>query len=244
MTAADRAAAIEAGLTQTRQRIATAARAAGREPADVTLIAVTKTHPIADVQTLVRLGVTDLGENRVNELADKADALDESVRWHFVGQLQTNKVNRLVRVPGLVCVHSVDRPRLVEALARGVRTHRPDRPLDCLVQVDLDAADGPAGPAASGRGGVAPGEVPAVAAAIADSDGLVLRGVMAVAPLDTDPADAFTRLRELSRHVQAAHPGADAMSAGMSGDLEQAVAAGATHVRVGTAILQSRGSLR
>jgi len=229
-------------LEVVERRIVAACDAAGRRRDEVTLVVVTKTYPAEDSALLAGLGVTDVAENRDQDAAPKADrCVDLPLTWHFVGQLQTNKVRSVVRYSDLV--HSVDRPRLVESLSAAVlKSER--APLGCLVQVALDKEAGEG----EGRAGVAPGEVLALADKIADTPGLRLAGVMTVAPLAGplagDPAKAFERLAEIATSVRAAHPAATMVSAGMSGDLEQAVAAGATHVRVGTAVLGVRSPLR
>jgi pyridoxal phosphate enzyme (YggS family) len=244
MTDADpdaRRAALRANLTAVEQRIAAACAAAGRPRDEVTLIVVTKTYPASDVRLLSALGVADVAENRDQEAGAKAAACaDLPLSWHFVGQLQTNKVRSVVRYADRV--HSVDRLRLVGALSAAVlRAERPD--LGCLVQVALEREEG----AGEGRGGAAPDEVPELADALAAAPGLRLDGVMAVAPLTGryagDPRAAFDRLLEIATRVREAHPGATMVSAGMSGDLEEAVAAGATHVRIGTAVLGARPPL-
>lgn len=233
-----RTAELGAALAAVRDRIATACSAAGRDPAEVTLVVVTKTFPTADVARLADLGVTDVGENRDQEAAVKADALaDRGLRWHFVGQLQRNKARSVAAYADLV--HSLDRPRLVGALDRAADAA--GRRVDVLVQVDLS---GPLDPTSTeSRGGAAPDDVLALADAVASSAGLRLRGVMAVAPRDADPAVAFGRLATCSRVLREQHPEAAWISAGMSGDLEQAVDAGATHLRVGSAILGRRPPL-
>jgi PLP dependent protein len=246
--AAGRRDELAAGLEAVRGRIAAACDAAGRDPGDITLVVITKSFPASDVLLLAELGVRDIGENRHPEGAQKAAACAEAVAeagtrvdvgasnltWHFVGALQTNKA---AAVSGYASwVHSVDRVRLVGALERGAA--RNGRPVDCLVQVSLDPPD-----AAAGRSGADPGEVAEVAAALAAADHLRLRGVMAVAPLGADPRPAFDELAEVAADLRAAHPGADVVSAGMSGDLEHAIAAGATHLRVGGAILWKRPPL-
>jgi PLP dependent protein len=240
VAAADRRDQLAAGLQTVRGRIAAACDAAGRDPAGITLVVVTKTFPASDVLLLAELGVRDIGENRHPEGAHKAAACAESgtgapdLSWHFIGALQTNKA---AAVAGYASwVHSVDRVRLVGALERGAA--RNGRPVDCLVQVSLD----PPG-AGEGRSGADPDHVAEVAEALASADSLRLRGVMAVAPLGAEPLPAFERLAQVAAEVRAAHPGADVVSAGMSGDLEQAVAAGATHLRVGGAILGKRPPL-
>lgn len=228
---AERREEISAGVGRVRDRIAAACRTAGRSPGEVTLIAVTKTFPVSDIRLLTELGLTDIGENRDQEAAPKAAAcaaLGLPVTWHFVGQLQTNKAASVVRYADVI--HSVDRLRLVTAL--GTRARAAGRLLTCLVQASLD--DDPA------RGGAAGIDVPRVADAVAAEVGLTLGGVMAVAPLGVPAGPVFARLRELSDQVRRAHPQARMISAGMSGDLEEAIAAGATHVRVGTALLGGR----
>jgi PLP dependent protein len=232
----ERAAEIAASLARVRARITAACRVAGRSPDEVTLIAITKTFPASDIRLLASLAVLDVGENRDQEAAPKAAAvadLRDELTWHFVGQLQTNKAASVARYADVV--HSVDRPRLATALGAGAR--KSGRTLRCLVQVSLD--DDPA------RGGAPAGQVPLVADAVASEDGLELGGVMAVAPLAAEsvpggPLAAFERLAEVASAVRAAHPGAVMISAGMSADLEDAITAGATHVRVGTALLGSR----
>lgn len=224
-------------LDAVRARITTACLAAGRPADDVTLIAVTKTFPASDVALLASLGVTDFGENRDQEAAPKAAeaaALGVRPRWHFVGQLQVNKVPSVVRYADVV--HSVDRIRLVRAL--GSRAVAAGREVSCLIQVDLDPSA--AGGSDPGRGGALPGDVPALADAVAAEDGLVLAGVMTVAPLGLPPGPAFRILRQVAEAVRAGHPVATMISAGMSADLDEAIAEGATHVRVGTALLGGR----
>jgi PLP dependent protein len=239
-----RTAELRANLELVRTRIAAACAAAGRSAAEVTLIAVTKTFPASDVRLLVQLGVLDIGENRDQEAARKVRetaGLDPRPRWHFVGQLQVNKVKSVVGYADVV--HSVDRLRLVEAL--GARARAAGRVVTCLVQVDLDPGlrGVPEGlPSGTPRGGVSPDDAPALADAIAAEDGLVLGGVMAVAPLGAALRPAFRRLAAVAAAVRAAHPGAAMISAGMTGDLEQAIAEGATHVRVGTALLGGRSA--
>jgi PLP dependent protein len=217
---------------QVRERIAAACAAAGRDPAEITLVAITKTRPAADVRLLCELGQRDFGENRDQEAAPKAaQCADLPVTWHFVGQLQTNKAASVVRYADVV--HSVDRLRLIRALGDAAR--RQERTLTCLVQVSLE------GPMAdASRGGAPPPLVPALADAIAGEAGLILGGVMAVAPLGGPAAEAFARLAPAAAAVRAVRPAATIISAGMSGDLEEAVAAGATHLRIGTALLGDR----
>jgi len=222
---------LAARLTAVRERISAACAAAGRKPQDVSLVAVTKTFPASDVRLLSGLGVRDFGENRDAEAAPKAaQCADLDLVWHFVGQLQTNKAASVARYATFV--HSVDRLRLVRAL--GVAARRAERVIECLIEVSLDGD-----PA---RGGALAGEVPGLAEALMAEAGLVLAGVMAIAPLGMPPADAFARLLDSAAAVRAVRPAATVISAGMSGDLEAAIAAGATHVRIGTALLGDRGA--
>lgn len=228
----DRREELAAALAEVERRIEDACRAAGRSRSEITLIAVTKTYPASDVRLLAELGVSHVGENRDQEAAAKAaECAGLGLTWHFIGQLQTNKARSVVSYADVV--HSVDRPRLVDALSR--EAVRAGREVDCLIQVALDAV-----PGGAGRGGAAPHEVPSLAGLVAKAEGLRLRGVMAVAPLGEDPAAAFARLRAVAERVREEHPAADVISAGMSGDIPQAVANGATHLRVGTALLGRR----
>jgi PLP dependent protein len=226
-----RRAELGARLVAVRERIEKACVAAGRERGAVTLVAVTKTFPASDVRLLSELGVRDVGENRDQEAAPKAAEcadLSPQLTWHFIGQLQTNKAASVVRYAGVV--HSVDRLRLVRAL--GAAARRAGRVITCLVQVSLDRDEA--------RGGVPEPEFPGIADAVAGEEGLLLGGVMAMAPLGMPAAEAFAALPRITAAVRAAHPEAVIVSAGMSGDLEEAISAGATHVRVGTALLGGR----
>ena len=231
-----RAAELADRLAVVRHRIAVAATAAGRPDRLPGLIVVTKFHPAADIRRLAALGVTDVGENRDQEAAGKAAELaDCGLTWHFVGQLQTKKAKSVVRYAS--AVHSVDRPQLVDALARAAAAEHENtgRPaLDCYIQVSLEDD------AAMHRGGAVPGDVPLLAERIAASENLRLAGVMAVAPLGVRPEAAFEKLAGVSARLAAEYPGATAISAGMSQDLEAAVRFGATHLRIGSDILGSR----
>jgi pyridoxal phosphate enzyme (YggS family) len=224
-------------LRAVRARIAAATRAAGRDPDSVSLLAVSKTWPADAVRELAGLGQLDFGENRAQELLGKAaEVADLPLRWHFVGQLQRNKAAAVARLGAVV--HSVDRPSLASALDRAgqERMSREGGPVEVLLQVDLGGRPG----GAMARGGAAPADVPALADLVAGAAGLRLRGLMAVAPLEEDPRSAFERLAGVAARVRADHPEAVDLSAGMSGDLEAAVAAGSTIVRVGTALFGER----
>ncbi|MGW1815663.1 YggS family pyridoxal phosphate-dependent enzyme [Streptomyces sp. NPDC002125] len=236
----DRRTQLAANLAQVEERIASACAAAGRKREEVTLIVVTKTYPASDVRILHELGVRQVAENRDQDAAPKAAACaDLSLAWHFVGQLQTNKVRSVAGYADVV--QSVDRVRLVTALSAAAV--RGERELGCLIQVALDAESGERGD----RGGVAPDAVDELADAVEAAPGLRLDGLMTVAPLAGPYAGrqraAFDRLMEISSRLRGNHPAANMVSAGMSADLEDAVAAGATHVRVGTAVLGVRPRL-
>ena len=222
---------LAAALSGVRRRVSDAARAAGREPAELTLVAVTKTWPVSDAVLLAGLGALDLGESREQELRAKAPVLaadGPAVRWHFLGRLQTNKARSVGALADVV--HSLDRAALCAGLARGA-TAAGRTPPQVLVQVSLDGDPT--------RGGVLPDDARGLADAAATA-GLVVRGVMAVAPVGEPARAAFARLRAVGDAVRADHPGATWTSAGMSGDLEDAVLEGATHLRVGTALLGGR----
>lgn len=235
----ERRAELVGGLAAVRTRLADACADAGRDPRSVTLVAVTKTYPAGDVVTLVELGVLDVGESRDQEAVAKVAAVRSALplgsiepRWHFVGRLQSRKARSVASYA--TAVHSLDRAELVDRLSDGVaRAGRP--PLQVFIQVSLDGDPT--------RGGVLPAGVPALADAVAADPHLVLRGLMAVAPMGADPDAAFSRLADVSATLRAEHPDADAISAGMSGDLAAAVRHGSTHVRVGTALLGRRPPL-
>lgn len=246
---ADRRAELVSALGGLRARVVDAATDVGRDPRSITLIAVTKTFPASDVAILAELGVTDVAENRDQEARAKAVEVTSLTaaaglappRWHFVGQLQTNKVRSVARYAH--AVHSVDRPQLVTALSRAVVATRADQPLEVFIQVNLDpASDGSSAAGQPGRGGAAAEDVVRLAEHVVAADGLVLRGVMAVAPPREDAGAAFARLAEVSRSVAAVVPQATAISAGMSGDFEQAIRHGATHLRIGSALLGHRSA--
>jgi pyridoxal phosphate enzyme (YggS family) len=220
-------------LAAVHERIRRAMESAGRtdEPA---LVVVTKFFPASDVDLLAELGVAAIGENRDQEAAAKCAAIEhrDRLQVHFVGQLQSNKAPSVAGYADVV--QSLDRPKVVRALDRGAQ--QAGRRLDVTIQVGLDEV--------AGRGGVRPSEAGELADLVAACEWLDLRGVMAVAPLGADPGAAFARLLEVSHGIRARHPDASWVSAGMSGDLEAAVAHGATHLRVGSAILGSRQAPR
>lgn len=230
-----RADEIRTRLSAVRERIDRAAAAAGRDPRDVGLVVVTKFFPAADVRILADLGVTEVGENRHQEAQAKAaECSDLGLRWHFIGGLQSNKAAAVASYADVV--ESVDRLKLVRGLDRGASER--EAVVDVLLQVSLDPPD------RHGRAGADPEDLSSLAAEVAAAGSLTLCGLMAVAPLGEDPATAFGRLAEIRADFVRDHPGATVLSAGMSGDLEQAVMAGATHVRVGSAVLGGRPQIQ
>ncbi|HQJ34915.1 MAG TPA: YggS family pyridoxal phosphate-dependent enzyme [Rhodoglobus sp.] len=214
---------LEARLASVTAEVAQAARDAGRNPGEITTIVVTKFHPAALVRQLADLGVSDFGESRHQEAQPKiAELADLAATWHFIGQVQSKKARQVRSYVDVI--HSVDRPSLVDALAGG--------PLDVFIQVNL--TDDPA------RGGAQPDDLASLAERVASTEGLKLRGLMAVAPLDSEPRREFARVRTLSERLRAAHPEASGLSMGMSGDFREAILEGATHLRIGTAITGNR----
>ena len=238
--AAVRRAELASGLAKVQERIRAACMAAGRVREDVQLIVVTKFFPGADIEVLCELGVTDIGENRDQEASAKIASLPPEVRQrlqvHFIGQMQTNKARSVATYADTV--HSIDRDKLVIALERAAAAA--GRDIGALVQVNLDAIAGAGDVAGPARGGIPLDGVAELANIVAAAPHLRLRGLMGVAPLGVEPGEVFTQLAIASRDLRSDHPGATWISAGMSADLESAVANGATHLRVGSAILGSR----
>lgn len=228
----DRISELQANLHDVEREISDACIAANRNRADVTLIAVTKTWPASDVDLLATLGITDVGENRDQEARPKRDEVQSAtLNWHAIGQLQTNKAKSVATWADVV--HSVDRLDLVTALAKAVAGRKP--PLKVLIQANLDLNP------TENRGGALPNELLKLAEQISQCEGLHLQGVMGVAPLAGDDEMAFFRLQEFAHQIQSAFPGANWISAGMSGDFAIALKYGATHLRIGSSILGNRG---
>lgn len=235
-----RRAELAAALSDVRARIAAACRAAGRAPGEVRLLAVTKTFPVTDAALLCDLGMFDLAENREQEAVAKAAELrelrpDAPVRWHMVGRLQRNKARSVVRWAAEV--QSVDSARLADALARAtgnaIAAGERTGPLDVLVQASIDGDPT--------RGGHPLDTLDTLVAEVTRRSELRLRGIMAVAPLTMPPEEAFGRLATAAERLREDHPEATELSAGMTNDLEAAITHGSTCVRVGTALLGTRG---
>ena len=214
------------------EKVASAASASGKDASDITLVVVTKNHPPELVFDLIALGARDFGENRDQEAAPKAKEVisssNELTRWHFIGQLQTNKVRSVLEYADLI--HSLDRESLLVELQK--RTVGRVKPLGVFIQVNL--TEDPA------RGGVGVKDLEAFASKVIESEGLRLEGLMGVGGLDKDPEIEFERLAGLSSKLQSLDPDAKGLSMGMSSDFEVAIGYGATHLRIGTAITGKR----
>ena len=223
---------LPAVLGEVRERMARAAAAAGRSAQSVTLLAVGKGQPVELLAAAADCGVTDFGESYLQEALSKAAALQErALIWHFVGRIQANKTRPIAQT--FAWVHALDRPKLAERLAAQRPFHAP--PLNVCLQVNLAAE--------ASKGGVAPGELPALAAAVARQPRLTLRGLMCIPPEETEPARQrawFARLRALRDELNAAGHRLDTLSMGMSGDFESAILEGATIIRLGTVLFGAR----
>ena len=219
-------------VNHVRSRIRQAAEAAGRNPAAITLVAVTKAQTAETIRLAATAGVTDFGENYLQEALPKMDQLtDLALCWHFIGAIQSNKTRAIAE--RFDWVHSIDRLSIARRLSEQRPFHAP--PLNLCIQVELVPEPT--------KGGVAPSEVAALAAAAAELPRVRLRGLMCVPPPQTDamPARAvFARLRSLLEELNAGGHKLDTLSMGMSGDFESAIAEGATLVRIGTALFGSR----
>ena len=208
-----------------QEQVAAAARQAGRSPEEITTIVVTKFHPATLVRELAQAGVKHVGENRHQEaVAKHQELVDIDLTWHFVGQLQSNKAKAVAQYCSVI--HSVDRVSLVSPLSQV------ERDIDIFLEINL--TDVP------GRGGVEPSDLLALAEHVLAADNLRLRGVMAVAPLGEPAREAFDRVLVLHERLRTIAPEARELSLGMSGDFVEAIAVGATHLRVGSAITGKR----
>ena len=222
---------IQSNLEIIQTRIKNACSAAGRDISEITLIAVTKTYPASDVDLLKQLGIENVGENRDQEASSKKSEVKNEFKWHFIGQLQSNKAKSVVNYADLI--HSVDRWSLAKEIQKSAQGINKVQPV--LIQVDLDQS----GPDPT-RGGIWPVELSELAAAISQASHLELKGLMSVAPLGEKPELAFARLKEIRVGFLKEHPQAQILSAGMSDDLEAAILHGATHLRIGSALLGER----
>ena len=222
---------IQSNLEIIQTRIKNACSAAGRDISEITLIAVTKTYPASDVDLLKQLGIENVGENRDQEASAKKLEVKSEFKWHFIGQLQSNKAKSVVNYADLI--HSVDRWSLAKEIQKSAQGK--DKVQQVLIQVDLDQS----GPDPT-RGGIWPAELKELAQLINQASHLELMGLMSVAPLGEKPELAFARLKEIRVDFLKENPGAQILSAGMSDDLESAILHGATHLRIGSALLGER----
>jgi pyridoxal phosphate enzyme (YggS family) len=213
---------ITRNLQDVKERINRAAQSAGRDPAEVKLIVVTKTFPVSDIEILCDLGETNFGENRDQEAGPKAQAIP--ARWHFQGQIQSNKIKSICEWADVI--HSISSEKEILKFAQSVRKHQ------VFLQVSLDGQEG--------RGGASPAELAQLAELVSESNNLELLGLMAVAPLGVEPMKAFADLAQINQGFKSQFPNSKYLSAGMSGDFETAIKYGATHIRVGSSILGSR----
>jgi PLP dependent protein len=219
-------------LVRVTERVERACATAKRNPSEITLIAVTKTFPASDVEILAELGIKNVGENKDQEAREKHAAVRQNLVWHFVGQLQTNKVKSVVNYVDFI--HSVDRIRLAREINKAAE--RISKKPKVLIQVDLGGDD-------PNRGGVAGEQLLELAESVSESSNLQMAGLMAVAPLGESPARAFERLAQIRSDFLETYPAANLLSAGMSEDFEQAIEFGATHLRIGSLLLGVRPSL-
>ena len=239
MTDHERVREISCALLHVEERINKACQLAARSRNDVTLIAVTKTYPISDIQILQGLGITDFGENRDGEGMEKSSAVKSSVdaellaktHWHYQGEIQSKKIGSISRWADTV--HSLDDLTHIEKFDRALDLLG-GKSLGVFIQVSLDGNPT--------RSGLLPGDVLQACRAVTESSHLQLMGVMTVPPLEFDPEKSFSRIAEISENVKKYFPRAGYISAGMSGDFEVAIAHGATHIRIGSQILGSRGA--
>lgn len=222
---------IQSNLEIIQSRIESACTVAGRDISEITLIAVTKTYPASDVDLLKQLGIENVGENRDQEASAKKLEVKSEFKWHFIGQLQSNKAKSVVNYADLI--HSVDRWSLAKEIQKSAQGK--DKVQQVLIQVDLDQS----GPDPT-RGGIWPAELRELAKLINQASHLELMGLMSVAPLGEKPELAFARLKEIRVDFLKENPGAQILSAGMSDDLESAILHGATHLRIGSALLGER----
>lgn len=223
----DRKAEIAANLDAVMERIASSANQVGRSPEEIKLIVVTKTFPISDLNYLYQLGVRDFGENRDQEAREKVGQLPSDIRWHFQGQIQSNKLKSITNWASYI--HSIDQLKYAKVVSGFAENDRKS----IFLQVSLDQIP-------ESRGGVDPAKLHQLASEVLQLPNLHLLGLMAVAPLDEDTNLAFARLAQIHTDFLKNFPDAKYLSAGMSGDYELAISHGATHLRIGSSILGNR----
>ena len=223
----NRTSEITANLNDVKAKIASAALKAGRDADEITLIVVTKTFPVSDLEILYSLGVREFGENRDQEAAEKVARLPSDINWNFQGGIQSNKLKSITTWAG--CIHSVDKLKYAQIISE----QNTGKPKEIFIQVSLDQPP-------ESRGGVDPKKLIDLASEITKLPGISLKGLMAVAPLDLPEEQAFLKLKEIQADFVAVFKDAKYLSAGMSGDFEMAISYGATHLRIGSSILGNR----
>ena len=223
----NRTSEITANLNDVKAKIASAALKAGRDADEITLIVVTKTFPVSDLEILYSLGVREFGENRDQEAAEKVARLPSDINWNFQGGIQSNKLKSITTWAG--CIHSVDKLKYAQIISE----QNTGKPKEIFIQVSLDQPP-------ESRGGVDPKKLIDLASEITKLTGISLKGLMAVAPLDLPEEQAFLKLKEIQADFVAVFKDAKYLSAGMSGDYEMAISHGATHLRIGSSILGNR----
>ena len=223
----NRTSEITANLNDVKAKIASAALKAGRDADEITLIVVTKTFPVSDLEILYSLGVREFGENRDQEAVEKVAKLPSNINWNFQGGIQSNKLKSISTWAG--CIHSVDKLKYAQIISE----QNIGKPKEIFIQVSLDQPP-------ESRGGVDPKRLIDLASEITKLPGISLKGLMAIAPLDLPEEQAFLKLKEIQADFVAVFKDAKYLSAGMSGDYEMAISHGATHLRIGSSILGNR----
>jgi pyridoxal phosphate enzyme (YggS family) len=222
---------ILSNLELVKERITSAAQATGRAPSEITLIAVTKTFPVSDLEILHELGVRNFGENRDQEAAPKVGVLPADITWHFQGGIQSNKLKSISNWASVI--HSVDKFKYAQMISQ----FSVGKTKEIFIQVSLDTLP-------QSREGVDPADLMQLAEQIMSLPNLEVKGLMAVAPLDQPTEQAFVRLQQIQQKFIQLYPAASSLSSGMSGDYELAISLGATHVRIGSSILGNRSPIK
>ena len=222
---------ILSNLKSVKEKISAAAQAAGRSPSEITLIAVTKTFPVSDLEILYELGVRNFGENRDQEAAPKVGVLPAGITWHFQGGIQSNKLKSISNWASVI--HSVDKFKYAQMISQ----FSVGKTKEIFIQVSLDTLP-------QSREGVDPADLMQLAEQIMSLPNLEVKGLMAVAPLDQPTEQAFVRLQQIQQKFIQLYPAASSLSSGMSGDYELAISLGATHVRIGSSILGNRSPIK
>jgi pyridoxal phosphate enzyme (YggS family) len=221
---------ISANLEKVNEQIKLAAEKANRSTDEITLIAVTKTFPVSDIEILYSLGIREFGENRDQEASAKVSLLPGDVKWHFQGQIQSNKLKSITSWASYI--HSVDQLKHAQIISQ----HSGDIEKPIFIQVSLDKPP-------QSRSGVNPSDLLELAGAISELPGISLQGLMAVAPVDSPAEEAFAELVAIRSEFLRTFPAAKSLSIGMSGDYQIAIEYGATHIRIGSSILGIRSPI-